>query len=201
MMGKTHIYTGIASSLVLLHPATIPGILGAAAGGAAGGWICDIDCRSSKINHWVAIGAFLVVVAAVGAIILDWNGIYLYLRRHDGLQAMVGLLLLLGCCVYGITTSHRGFTHSLFALALMSVSVALCYKPLALPFMVGFASHLILDLTNKKGLQLFFPFKKRFCLGLCTSDGKCNDFLMHLAALVSVLAAAVLVVRVIAAYL
>ena len=39
MLGKTHIAAGIASSLVLLQPSTLSGVLCSVAGGAAGGWL------------------------------------------------------------------------------------------------------------------------------------------------------------------
>lgn len=57
MLGKTHIATGIAASLVIMHPDTLTGIIAATVGGMLGGWICDLDCRDSEIdeggNCWI----------------------------------------------------------------------------------------------------------------------------------------------------
>ncbi len=45
-------------------------------------------------------------------------------------------------------------------------------------FLIGFMSHLILDILNYKGVQLLWPCKKSFKLELCHSDGIVNLLLM-----------------------
>jgi inner membrane protein len=45
----------------------------------------------------------------------------------------------------------------------------------------------LIDLLNKKGEQLLFPFKKRFCFNLCKSDGMVSKSLFMLGAIISLL--------------
>ena len=55
---------------------------------------------------------------------------------------------------------------------------------------MGVASHLVLDLTNKQGVQLFWPLKVEVSLGLWKSDG----YVDNLLAIVGLVAAVVLFV-------
>lgn len=43
------------------------------------------------------------------------------------------------------------------------------------------ALHILLDLTNKTGVQVFFPFRCRPCLKLCNSDGRADKIIRHIA--------------------
>lgn len=55
--------------------------------------------------------------------------------------------------------SHRGFFHSLLALALFSFIAFIYVKFIyALAFMIGYLSHLFLDIINRQGMAIFFPF-------------------------------------------
>ncbi|MGO8760590.1 MAG: metal-dependent hydrolase [Desulfobaccales bacterium] len=65
---------------------------------------------------------------------------------------------------------HRGFTHSLVALPLFALAVALVgrflggprwFKPLLILGLVVLASHLLLDLATSYGTQLLSPFSRR----------------------------------------
>ena len=82
----------------------------------------------------------------------------------------------LGCliCDIEIISSHRGFSHSLMALALETLCVWLVFPAAAMPFAIAFASHLLLDLMNKRPLRLLYPAKKGFCLGWFYADRLAN---------------------------
>ena len=45
-------------------------------------------------------------------------------------------------------------------------------------FAVGFLSHLVLDVMNRKPEKLLWPWKKGFCLGLCSARGVVNRALL-----------------------
>ncbi len=51
--------------------------------------------------------------------------------------------------------------------------------------MVGYFSHIVLDLFNKKKVQLFYPFKSGFCFGICYANKTMNKGLMYLGVVVS----------------
>lgn len=64
---------------------------------------------------------------------------------------------------------HRGFTHSLLAFLLLGyglfllsgfipASVSGYYLPLAFGVIVGYGSHLLLDMLTVSGIPLFYPF-------------------------------------------
>ncbi len=50
-------------------------------------------------------------------------------------------------------------------------------QPVVLPFVIGYISHLILDLFNYSGEQIFFPLNKRICFERCYSGGVANTIL------------------------
>lgn len=79
----------------------------------------------------------------------------------------------------GLFSSYRQFTHSLVATFLFSVAIALIYTPVAKYFFVGYLSHLLIDLLNHKGIQLFFPSSKTMCLSLFYADDIENTILMY----------------------
>ena len=81
-----------------------------------------------------------------------------------------------GIAVFALTltfaniSSHRGFSHSLLAMALEAGALWLIFPQTVTAFVTAFASHLVLDLTNKKPVRILYPVKKGFCLGLYYAD-------------------------------
>lgn len=191
MLGKTHITLGIASSLIITQPKTVSGVIGAMVGGAIGGWIVDVDCKRvdadkekglDSIIDGLFIGAFITVDYLLG------NGMCQYIQSNWGVQiwgALIGLIVLL---LIGFNTKHRTFTHSLFALLIFGVTVYFFCRPIVISFVIGYASHLVADLFNKKGIQIFYPVKWRPCLNLCLSNGAANKALFWVAFVLDVLA-------------
>lgn len=84
---------------------------------------------------------------------------------------LLGLAILIGFSIFGGTQPHRGFTHSVLALLIASFSAYLIFKNLALAFCIGYASHLLIDMVNKKGEQLLYPMPNRWCFNLCKANG------------------------------
>lgn len=82
MLGKTHITLGIASALIITHPATVPGVMTSMIGGAIGGWIVDVDCKDmdpdrEKVYDTIIDGLFIGAM-----IVLDFligNGVCSYI--------------------------------------------------------------------------------------------------------------------------
>ena len=189
MLGKTHVASGVATSLVVLHPNSLSGVIGAVIGGAVGGWMCDVDCKTqSQLKsslHGFVLTAVITCLALYLDHLLDGN-IYKSIVSKWELKKITGAILVLLGVVFGITSNHRSFTHSIFALLWFTFSFYLLCEPICAALGIGFISHLILDLPNKKGMQLFFPFKKKVCLNICSSDGKANSIIMIFATILSV---------------
>lgn len=59
-------------------------------------------------------------------------------------------------------SSHRGLFHSLFFVGGFYLLFRSYLPIIALPFLIGYLTHLILDTMTVRGLRLFYPFKIRF---------------------------------------
>lgn len=195
MTGKTHITLGAAAALLLLHPASVPGILTAAAGGAAGGRIVDIDAKELGIDRKKVCGAAVDVLLFVALAALDFavgDGMCRAVLENRGVRLWGGLagLLLLG--FLGSRSGHRTFTHSLLSMVLFSAAAYCFCPPAGLPFLMGYGSHLLADLTNRRGLQLFFPLRRKYSLKLCVHNQKANRVLFRVTLAVDLAAGALL---------
>ena len=186
MLSKTHITLGMASALLLTCPETVPGVITAVAGGALGGWVVDVDAQNKKRRQnkrrvreaaWIKVlcgvfvGAVLILDCAVG------GGMFRYVTGHWGVAVGAGLLGFLLLLIAGSRTEHRTFTHSLLGMALFCGAVRFACRPAAVPFLIGYASHLAADLLNLRGVQLLFPVRWFPSLKLCRSDGRANQIL------------------------
>ena len=192
MQGKTHIAIGVALSLAILHPETATGIVADVAGGAIGGWLCDIDLKKKDLNYDSGkLSNFILIAFVVGiALFLDkriGNGICDYVISHWGQISIVGIVMFLCLCIIGLFSSHRTFTHSILALILFSASLGIVCFPLMPAFFIGYLSHIMIDLPNKKGEQIFFPAKKRVCFNWCVSNGTADTVLRLIGVAVSVI--------------
>ena len=201
MLGKTHFVLGMASALAITQPQTVPGVITAMTAGAIGGWIVDVDIKNSdrelseearRENIYDAIIDGLFILAFIVVDFFIGKGMCQYVIDNWGVLiwgALFGIIILI---LIGLNTKHRTFTHSFLAMSLFSGLVYLFCRPAAIPFAIGYGSHLIADLFNRLGLQLFFPLKWRPCLKLCRSDKKANHILFWLSLAVDVVLGAFL---------
>ncbi len=85
-----------------------------------------------------------------------------------------------------------GPTHFFVGAAIALIT----HRPQALPlliavtivvpyFTLGYASHLVIDLLNKKCEKLIWPMKKGFSLNICSSRGLINELMMSAGIFVS----------------
>ena len=192
-MSKTHITVGIAASLAICVPMTADTVLTALAGGAVGGIICDIECRSTPKMRDALQGRIIAAGIVVLALIADWMlnaGVLSSIMAQNKISLIVGTIILLAVCILGRASDHRTFTHSFLFVLLIFVGV-LCISPkLSMPVLAGSLSHLIIDTLNKKPVPWLYPIRKKgFCLKLCYASGVGNSILMWvgLAASISLL--------------
>ena len=185
MLGRTHITTGVAAALLVLHPTTVLGIGSAVAGGALGGAVCDIDCKGSELNKETAKGAVLAAICIAAAVIYDLrsgSGLIDHIRHAVGTNLLLGCIGILIFCIWGAASAHRTFTHSAAGVLLMSASVWLICAPLGAAVLTGMASHILLDLLNRRSIPLLYPLKKpSVCFGLCDADGIVDRLLSALS--------------------
>ena len=191
MLGKAHITIGMASALTVMMPESMPAALPVITGAAAGCLICDIDCDSPREKSDTSRYRLLAVIIVVIALLADRAYGLGLIRAGSGASLQGGelplsmwqtaaqngaVMVCAGIAVFALTltfaniSSHRGFSHSLLAMALEAGSLYLVFPQTVPAFVIAFASHLLLDLTNKKPVRILYPVKKGFCLGLYYAD-------------------------------
>lgn len=176
MMGKTHIFMGTAAALALTFPDSSVEILSALAGGAVGGMMPDTDLDSIKNIKDINTKAIAGTITGI-CFIIDFFfrcGMIESIRNSNHILAWVGLVGFIVLYFVGAFADHRSFTHSILATVLYSTAVGLMCRPLAVPFAIGFAAHIILDCTNKKGVKVFYPSKKKIRLKWFYASKKAN---------------------------
>jgi len=182
MTGKTHTAIGCATALGVasvalpsIQPMDIATILGAA---TVASTLPDVDVGAARQTYKYAI--YGIVASVIG---------FVYLSRvsSTGITGtpleLVGVLLFGAMTVFGAKQPHRGFTHSILATALFSISFYLIVRGLAIGslatfgFVVSYAAHLGLDVLNTKGCQYLYPLPQRYCLKVCKANGPVNKAL------------------------
>ena len=189
-MSKTHIAVGVASALVIAQTGSAESCVAAMIGGSIGGIIADCDITPSRAHKDALIGRIVVIAVSVVSLAIDyWYGVGVcdYLVGSLGVWLIVGIVLFAALRFVGGHTDHRSFTHSLVGMAAFCGSFYLICEPLLPYFVIGYASHLVLDITNKQGIQLFWPFKANASLGLCRAKGVSNSVVLVLGIAVAAL--------------
>lgn len=198
MMSKTHVTVGMAASLLAFQPTTIVGCTLAIAGGALGGVIADCDTITNDYKHDALIGELIAAGIVVVMVVLNYifgGDVVLKLSTHNKTSLIAGLVAFVVLYIVGFISNHRQFTHSLLAMILFGSAIALIYNPVAKYFLVGYLSHLIIDMLNKKGIQILFPLKPKVCLGLFYADDIENEILMYAGLISSVIMVFLLVTK------
>lgn len=192
MTGRTHLAVGAATAMLAAGPAAgLTGLALAAAGGAAGAVLPDLDVRDTAHPWRERITRAGAAALLVGALAFDAaNGAAL---AHEAAARGVAPLLLgavglvaLACAAR--LSAHRSFSHSLLALVGFAAATYLACPPLAPYVALGFATHLALDALTYRGLRLFWPLGRGFSAGLCKTGGVVDACLL-VAALAAVLLA------------
>lgn len=177
MLGKAHITIGMAAAFTLMMPASVPDALPVITGASLGCLICDIDCENKRekteSSHWRIVMLFVAAAALIEDHLLD-AGMISSMGRNGPYLLCAGIAGLVMTLTFASISRHRGFSHSLAALALESAFLWLIIPAAVEAFAIAFAVHLILDVMNKKPVRLLYPVKKGFCLGWFYADRLAN---------------------------
>ena len=187
MQGKTHAAIGVATALLIMQPKTINELALGTGVAIIGSLLPDVDTSRSKAARAVSK---LVLAIGVGLVAFLCFGKYIKLDNtmigSDNIGNIIGgACILLGVSIIGYFQPHRGFMHSLVALMLTSIGVEIMAPQLLVYYVIGFASHLVLDVTNYKGEQLLWPIQAPISLQLCKSDGVANTILCVIGPMLS----------------
>ena len=188
MMSRTHYAIGMATALAILPTHTPIDCAVVLAGGAIGGVLADVDILNDDYKHDALIGELLAFGTVGCTILLDFlfGKQYITSVLTSSTLSIIGLLGFAVLWVVGFITDHRTFTHSVLAMLLFSFSLALIQFRFGIACLAGYASHLVLDLLNKKGMQLLFPLRYRMCLKLFYADKTANTVFMILGFVVTI---------------
>ena len=175
MTGRTHLAVGAAAAMLAAGPgAGLTGLVVAAAGGAAGAVLPDLDVRDSAHPWRERLTRAGAAALLVGALVFDAvNGASLAreaVSRGAGMLALGAVALVALVCAARLS-AHRGFSHSLLALVGFAATTWLVCPPLAPYVALGFATHLVLDALTYRGLRLFWPARCGFSARLCHTGG------------------------------
>ncbi len=186
MMSRTHLAVGIAVSLALLPEQGLYPCALAVAGGALGGVTPDIDILNDDYKHDALIGQIIAYGISIAVFLVN------YISGHNLIGDLaVGGILYAVLLIIGFKSKHRMFTHSILAMFLYSAAIEILTPKLGYSFLIGYFSHLIIDLLNKKGIQILFPLKFKPCLHICYASKTGNKILMWVGVIASILFLAV----------
>jgi len=177
MLAKAHIAVGMAAAFSIMRPETAAEALPVITGGALGCLICDLDCENrsekSESSRWRLIMAVTAAVALIEDHLLG-AGMWKSLGHGSSYLWFAGMAAFVIICIFADGSGHRGFSHSLLAMALETLCIWLIFPSAAVPFAIAFASHVLLDMMNKRSVRLFYPAKKGICLGWFYADRLAN---------------------------
>lgn len=179
MNGRTHTAAGLACGLtaaaaVMPETLTLQGVVLGSAAAAMASTLPDCDQYGRNTKDVARCMVRLVVFC----ILAQW----LTKRPVDWQYAVFFILAVLA----GALTDHRSVTHSIAALLLFSWLFGVTIgdnQELTFWFFIAYASHLVLDVLNKRGEMLFWPFsRKRICLKLSRSESMLGKLIFKAAA-------------------
>ncbi len=200
MLGKTHMVVGIAAALTITQPATIPELILSIGGGSFGALISDIDSGTSDSHRDADRITLLTGAIVAGALAMDYffhAGIVDRILQNSGYEhIIIGVLLFIGICAFGKEQPHRSFMHSFLALVLLSSALSLILEKAVIYFSIGFLSHLILDVFNKRKLKLFYPSKKGIAFKLCSANGIVNTLLFKIGSSVCIINLVISIIKI-----
>lgn len=181
MTKKTHVLCANALALAIMKPTSIKYVCIGMVACSIGSVISDLDITTTK-SHKEMDKIILFILIGILLCILGDNyynlGIYNLLLNNTNLfRIIIGCILFLLVCFYGMHKPHRSFLHSLLGVFILSSLCNIIFSPCLYYFLIGITSHIALDLFNKKSIQLLFPLKDRFCFKFCDSDGVVNNLL------------------------
>lgn len=198
MLGKTHIVIGITATLILFsqqifnNPKMLVPFLSISVVAAI---LPDSDKETSMISNKLRkLTVNLSVVTGVIIYIsyktkafkgIDINSLINKISISPGIET--GLILFLILIVFSKFSPHRSFTHSLLGIFLYSISMFLIYSSLVPVFIFNYGLHLLADFFADKGIELFYPYKKRVGISLLNTNSISEYVLRYVILLFGVL--------------
>lgn len=188
-MGKTHIAVGVATAILVVQPDSAGSLTTAIAGGAIGGVISDIDVKttshpSSKDGIYSRILGICIAFVAIFIGHLCGSELLPRLMTEPIWQPILACVIFAVTLVFMRKSKHRTFSHSIIALLICSIGIALINVTLAIAFGVGFMSHILLDMLNKQKVYFLSPLAGGYCLSVFYANKIANKVILVIALVV-----------------
>lgn len=147
--------------------------------GIIGALLPDIDANgeSKAKKEFRHAMSFLAVVAIYLVYSAYMNGTLLsMISEFTHSIRGIGAIAFLIFCVIGYMSNHREFTHYLIGLLCFTVSfMMLTDIKLGIWFGVGFLSHQLIDMLNKKKIKWLYPLPFDFARYICKAQSKLSS--------------------------
>ncbi|MDD5794980.1 metal-dependent hydrolase [Clostridium sp. HCP1S3_B4] len=184
MTGKTHMALGVLTTLFITQPESPKEFLICLGVSSMGSVLSDIDVSTSSSRN--VLNKTLLVIGISIAILFfaefKW-GISLSEGIQSIFRVIIGLAFFLGICIYGMNTPHRSFMHSFLAIALITIATYIVLPEGAIYMIISMMSHIILDMFNKKKVQILYPSNKGISLNICKANGMANSVLFKVSSI------------------
>lgn len=157
MNGKVHLTAGIATgfayvAMIGINDIKVPTLLTIVSASAIGALFPDIDIKYSKINTLLKK---LLILTPLILILIAYS--------HYKITTKIVIVLAITVLIFKFSP-HRSITHSLLGLIVTSYLLVFLkitdIKFIIYPFILGFISHIFLDMLTAEGVELLFPFRK-----------------------------------------
>lgn len=170
MMKKTHVSVGVTLSTIIAAAVGVKLNILFLMAAAAGTIFPDIDHPNGSLNRKILLvrsnGAkvitytmMAIIVAYYGPKYFDWH-IVVYI-----IPIIIAVAI----------SHHRGITHSITLLGVIATILYLIKVRyginLIIPFTLGVATHIFLDMFNPQGCELFYPYKKNYRFPVTIATG------------------------------
>lgn len=191
MEKKTHIACANLVSLYLVRPTSIMDLLVTVGIATLGGLLPDVDLKDStsdKLFDRLMVSLITIIVMSVFVKYFFNINIYAKIKEFSNIfNYLVSICLFIVLSYLGSKTSHRSFTHSILGLFIYTIVLSYSFSSnICITYFISHLSHIIIDLLNMKGICLLYPFKFRFSLKLCESDGIINKFLFVMCSIFNI---------------
>lgn len=180
MNGEVHMAVGTAAAtgMALVLPqmqASDMKMLGLGIGCAIiGALMPDIDANGeSKIKKQFRKTLTFLACGLVATIVYGYStgSLDSIVNQFLHTRAFFGLAGFLVLSIIGYMSGHRQFTHWLLACVLFTTCWYIMFgQTFAIWFGLGYLSHILIDLLNKKPIKLFFPLPLKVMFGICYAD-------------------------------
>ncbi len=191
MTSKTHITVGCAASLMIAQPLKAKDLIICIGISAIGSVISDIDATTSEskkgLKKVIAVTFAAISLTLLCDSILHTNIISRFQSDENIMRLILGFFMFILICIFGEHQPHRSFMHSVLGLSLIVASSSVIWTISAKYMAVSMASHIVIDMLNKKRIQLFYPLKKpRIGFNICYSDGLVNMLIFLAGAIICI---------------